>query len=308
ENSRLESLIRGLQEAALKSLNKKGPMPMEDHTIRDQLDALQDQIRCWTRKYSVPALADLDQISEPSKTGILDSLEGFCATTYWSSLVESLATWKDRIPALLLQALIAKDILAPMFRDPFFVWDGFSERSDMSGAMKMKNLYDTMEQAVDKAEAHAWRSHMLRILSTDARPGMDRLSVEARNRENMLISMFLESEGFVHLLRPTNNVNEIDGRYKELEALYQNASDLALSLWKMGTDMNYVDQSDTPKFDISNTMMSAHRLHKLDENDHRLDGMNVLLCVQPAIVAYGSENEEPYDQPKVWARSVMLID
>jgi hypothetical protein len=54
-------------------------------------------------------------------------------------------------------------------------------------------------------------------------------------------------------------------------------------------------------------MMRAHRLHLLDEDDTRLDGKRILLCVQPAILAFGSENAEHYNQHKVWSPAVVVM-
>lgn len=67
-------------------------------------------------------------------------------------------------------------------------------------------------------------------------------------------------------------------------------------------------QGDLPIFNATSSVMSAHRLHKLDEDDTRLDGKKVLLVVQPAVLAFGDENGESYDQSKVWARANVLVD
>lgn len=63
-----------------------------------------------------------------------------------------------------------------------------------------------------------------------------------------------------------------------------------------------------PVFHVANPAMSAHRLHQLDEDDPKLDNKKTLLVVQPAIIAFGSENAEYYDRSKIWAPAIVVVD
>ncbi|OJJ97570.1 hypothetical protein ASPACDRAFT_45661 [Aspergillus aculeatus ATCC 16872] len=52
----------------------------------------------------------------------------------------------------------------------------------------------------------------------------------------------------------------------------------------------------------------AQRLHQLDEDDPRLDGKDIVLFVQPAVLAFGSVHGEHYDQSKVRAAANVLVN
>jgi hypothetical protein len=66
-------------------------------------------------------------------------------------------------------------------------------------------------------------------------------------------------------------------------------------------------QGSVPVFGVTNPVVRAHRLHQLDEDDRRLDGKEILLFLQPAILAFGSETAEHYDKYKVWAPAVVVV-
>lgn len=54
--------------------------------------------------------------------------------------------------------------------------------------------------------------------------------------------------------------------------------------------------------------MTAHRLHRLDEEDDRLDGREIVAIIQLAVFARGNEDAENYDKWKVWAKAVVLVN
>jgi hypothetical protein len=95
---------------------------------------------------------------------------------------------------------------------------------------------------------------------------------------------------------------------ESLQGLYRDAAELALALWTQRTFMRARGLGDLPKFHISDSRMSAHRLHRLDEDDKRLDGTDVVLLVQPAILAFGNEDAENYDCSKIWCPATVVVD
>ncbi|PYI16839.1 hypothetical protein BO99DRAFT_339293 [Aspergillus violaceofuscus CBS 115571] len=277
---------------------------MEDSTIRAKFETLQDQIRSWARKYSASALADLDQNPRESKTTILRLLGPMCATSDWDILLERLAVSQNRIPALLMQALLARHIMSEMFKNPFFAFVGSSD--PWPSAAQLGHMYAVMK-TVDQAEAHMWRSHTLQMFTDSSHPSLDLRVQKLSHFSRTMAARFLNCGGR-HILRSIKDEDEERRRFKDLETVYRMAGDLALSLWTIRTDMRCLTLKHLPEFQSSNGLMCTHRLHQLDEYDQRLDGQNVILCVQPAIVAYGNENGEHYDQSKVWAKSVMLME
>lgn len=97
-------------------------------------------------------------------------------------------------------------------------------------------------------------------------------------------------------------------RTTELYKIYSTAAELAQSLWTQRENQKIWNLKQRPVFESIKKSMAAHRLHHLDDGDKRLDGRKVLLCVQPAILAFGNSNAEEYHRPKVWAKAIMLVD
>jgi hypothetical protein len=62
-------------------------------------------------------------------------------------------------------------------------------------------------------------------------------------------------------------------------------------------------------FRIDSSQVEPHALHQLDEDekDTKMDGMPIQLVVEPAIVAWGNERGENYDQFKIWSKAVVWL-
>lgn len=154
-----------------------------------------------------------------------------------------------------------------------------------------------------------WRSQMIRVLSksltnSDEQPLMP-------GRLHRMASSYAEDfiNGPVQIfLREPGSQAGVTKRIDDLHSLYHRAGKLALSLWAQRTVTAIHDPERLQKFNSSSPLMTAHRLHKLDEDDTRLDGRKVVLCVQPAVLAFGDGNGEAYDRSKVWAKAVVLVE
>jgi hypothetical protein len=96
-------------------------------------------------------------------------------------------------------------------------------------------------------------------------------------------------------------------RNMKLRDLYYRAGEIALLLWAQRTHIRCYGQQDLQVFDVNSPMMSAHRLHRLDDDDHRLDGKMVLASIHPAVLAFGNEDAEDYDVSKTWMPAVVLV-
>lgn len=115
--------------------------------------------------------------------------------------------------------------------------------------------------------------------------------------------------GSVHIfLREPESETEVIKRNIDLCNLYHQAGELAWSLWAQRTVIVSHGQQSLHEFSSSSSLMAAHRLHHLDEDDKRLDGRKILLCTQPAVLAFGNEHGEHYDTSKVWAKAIVLIE
>jgi hypothetical protein len=162
---------------------------------------------------------------------------------------------------------------------------------------------------VDETEAHIWRSQMLRLLSV---PPVDSatdslLSYKIREVSTGLAVEFLKGPIRL-LLRQTQDNADHGKRDQELQRLYHGAGELSLSLWTQRTWMRRYHLSELADFRTDHSMVTAHRLHHLDEDDHRLNGKKILAVIQPAIVAFGNEDAEHYNNGKIWAKAVVIVD
>lgn len=108
----------------------------------------------------------------------------------------------------------------------------------------------------------------------------------------------------LYLFKSTSNAKS---REIGLKVIYSIAFKLAQCLWTQREWLDVKPQDSYEIFDVADQQMVAHRLHHLEEGDKRLNGRATLLCVQPAIIAWGNENAEDYDVSKVWSRATLLL-
>ena len=111
--------------------------------VREDLSMLEQRMRSWAIKNSVTDISDLDHLDGEDKNIILEELDGFCAETDWNTLIRATPIVLHRMPALLTQALLSKDVFATEFMNPFFA---FTEDSTggLPTSRMLKALYSTM--------------------------------------------------------------------------------------------------------------------------------------------------------------------
>ncbi|KAK1139713.1 hypothetical protein N8T08_000521 [Aspergillus melleus] len=262
--------------------------------VREDLSMLEQRMRSWAIKNSVTDISDLDHLDGEEKNIILEELDGFCAESDWNTLIRATPIVLHRMPALLAQAMLSKDVFATAFMNPFFAFAEDSP-SGLPTSRMLKAMYSTMLD-----QAHVWRSQTLRVLSAPP---------SAQNEESMLAQRVREvtSELAVEflngpvqaLLRTPRTEAELVKRNQELYSVYHSAGALALSLWTQRAFMKFHNLHGLQRFRTGNPAMTAHPLQHLSEDDERLDGKRVLLVVQPAVVAYGDEEAQNYDMCKI---------
>ncbi|PYI02702.1 hypothetical protein BO78DRAFT_410411 [Aspergillus sclerotiicarbonarius CBS 121057] len=307
ERRELESAVATAQEGALRSMARGSCMPMEDRTVRDALTKLQEALRVWARTYSVGSIADMHHVPNEKLEHIIKLLEGYCIQDGWDSLIAQLKIPPTRVPIILVQALLAKSIYTVIFANPFFAFATANRDWRLPGQGEVQVLYETMIRH-DPGKAHSWRSLMLRVLSSPPPdPTMQpSLSLLLESLAIDLAASLLNGPVSV-LLRPAKDDQERERQALSLRKLYHTAGELALSLWTQRTFMKCHGLHHLRTFHSSSEQMTAHRLHQLDEDDNRLDGNTILLCIQPLVLAFGNEHGEHYDISKVWAKATVLV-
>ncbi|KAL4863292.1 hypothetical protein BDV12DRAFT_30170 [Aspergillus spectabilis] len=309
QKKELETVAIERQKDNLQSLvTNRWHAPKEDRYVRDELFKLGGKIRQWARSNSVTAFSDLDTVAASDKDQAVRYLSGYCAHLDWDTLISKFPVSKEKLPALLVQATLAKDLFGKLFTDPFFAFVATEGDKSVPGPEEMRTLQDSIAQ-VSESAAHVWRSQTIRGLSNTSNPTTTPFLAA---RIDPICSLFVADilSGSIRFLfrsgeDPAQSHNE---RFQELHSLYKGAAQLALTLWGQRASITVRTLQDLPPFTIASEEMGAHRLHHLDEDDMRLDGKEALLLLQPAILAFGSERADHYDQHKVWAPAVVLLD
>jgi hypothetical protein len=149
DNQDLGFLFAEAQENALKSMLKKtGWAPKEDPTVREEFSKIETKLRTWTRDHGALALRDIEKdLQELDKNKIIQLLDGYCIQTDWQTLMTKMSISQNKIPAILLQSILARDIFEWAFADPFFLFTEM-ENSDsvLPKSNELKNLYTIMRQ------------------------------------------------------------------------------------------------------------------------------------------------------------------
>ncbi|KAG2027435.1 hypothetical protein GB937_001178 [Aspergillus fischeri] len=307
KHQKLEDIVVARQENALQSMvANNGYIPKEDQSIRDELSNLTESIRSWARKNCLISFADLEDVPETEKDMVIRQLTEYCSQPDWNTTMREISIPQNKIPMVLLHALLAKDLFEQIFTDPFFAFPKIDGDHTIFAAGYFQSIYRIMIQA-DEQKAHTWRSLTLQNLSITRDPNTETfLQDMTKKLVRGLVTRFLNSSART-LLRNVENHEAGNQRAQELQSLYDGAAQLALSLWTQRAFMTCQSLEELPPFTVSNPIMRAHRLHRLDEDDKRLDGKRILLCVQPAILAFGSENAEHYNQHKIWSPAVVVV-
>ncbi|KAE8396112.1 hypothetical protein BDV23DRAFT_144369 [Aspergillus alliaceus] len=325
DNEQLRTIVIARQENALQSMvSNNGRAPKEDRVVRDEFTKLDGKMRSWARNYGVKSLSDLEGVPDNEKDKVIKELGEYCREQDWASLMCKVSFSPDKVPGVLLQALLAKDVFERIFVDPFFAFGKIGDDNTLPEPAELNRIYGCMKQgkkiiaqkltnanrnsnAVHEAEAHTWRSQTLRILSTATDPNTKPILQERiEELSSGLVTNLLGSSA--RTLLQSRNTEDAKKMNQELQSLYAGAAHLALSLWSQPTFMVCRSQQHLPVFTITNPMMTAHRLHHLDEDDCKLDGKQVLLVIRPVVLAFGTVNAEHYDLSKVWARATVLVN
>ncbi|CBF84284.1 predicted protein [Aspergillus nidulans FGSC A4] len=307
EEQKLNNVTTGPQDGLQSLTATKWHAPKEDRYARDELFKIGDRIRQWARNNSA-SFTDLDGVATSDTDSAVKYLSGYCAVRDWKALINKFPVSKDKAPALLVQAILAKDLFERLFKDPFFAFIAIERDEAMPRPAQMRVLQDGITR-VSNDDAHIWRSQTIRSLSTAKDPETQPfLAARIEPVCRQFISELLSSP-IRFLLRTSEKSTQSYNKWvEELLSLYKVAAQLALILWGQRASIAVRTLDELPLFRIGDEEVSAHRLHHLDEEDTRLDGKKALLLVQPAILAFGSESAEHYDQHKVWAPAVVLLD
>jgi vacuolar-type H+-ATPase subunit I/STV1 len=145
KHQKLEDIVVARQENALQLLvANNGYIPKDDQSIRDELSKLTESIRSWARKHCLNSFADFEGVAEIEKDMVIHQLAEYCSQPDWNSMTREISIPQNKIPMVLLHALLAKDLFGRMFTDPFFAFPGNDSDHTNSAAGYFQRLYYIM--------------------------------------------------------------------------------------------------------------------------------------------------------------------
>lgn len=145
EKAKLEDILTSLQEKALNSMVSSSTwVPKEDQLVRDEFYKLEIKMRTWARANSVMSMSDLVGHSDRRGNMIVDQLGIYSGQKDWKSLIERMPTSPFKVPALIVQALLAKHVFEMVFSDPFFAFSNLEDELNIPKPVEMQSMYRAM--------------------------------------------------------------------------------------------------------------------------------------------------------------------
>jgi hypothetical protein len=147
KHQKLEDIVVARQENALQSMvANNGYIPKEDQSIRVELSKLTESIRSWAKKNCLNSFADFENVPENEKDMVIHQLTEYCSQQNWNSTMREISIPQNKIPMVLLHALLAKDLFGQIFADPFFAFPNIDGDHTISAAGYFQRIYRIMIQ------------------------------------------------------------------------------------------------------------------------------------------------------------------
>ncbi|KAK2755734.1 hypothetical protein FQN54_005884 [Arachnomyces sp. PD_36] len=319
--------LRIAQQVSFRSMENGKWVTREDSTIRSDLAKFESELRSWARKFASPDLSTFEQASadwqEQLTYALVDSVRAKDPRTPCLIYEDR---FKGKAPQLLIHAMLASFIMKKVYKNPFFFFqyetatlegvplnNGLSPHRENGFGKSLDALYREMMR-VNAPGAHLWRSETLRLLNTangceqsaSPQPIKSRITEMRKRMSERLASEFLRGPVGL-LLRPNLTYEEGCMVTNQLTNIIFNAGENSMNLWMQRTNMVMFELRNCGKFNLNNPFMTAHRLHQLDDDDHRLDGKPIIAVIQPGVVAFGDNDGENYEKYKVWSKAVVMV-
>lgn len=165
----------------------------------------------------------------------------------------------------------------------------------------------------DPGAGHAWRAQTVGLFGLPR--GNDKMtpaqSAAARRREARYSEMAHEFDrGQSQCLYANCSQSDYVQRLIQLKKLLHETGEYFTRLWSQRVLIKTMDMEDFrgQLFRIASDEYDPHPRLKLETDDTRLDGNRIQMVVQPAIVAFGTEQGEGYDKVrKMWSKATVWV-
>jgi hypothetical protein len=318
-----EDLVRKHQEESFKQMSTARWLPSEDSKVITELGRIKRDMRNWAKAMAVKGIEALNDLDDLKAKSLLEDLSEV-AVLENEGLPGGLTTPKS--PALLLNALLAHHLFTTLFRSPFFFLLGIGDKEvdvfqEIYTTARNRKQYMylhvhrfVLTSSANDEEAHAWRSHTLRLLL----PPLGANSQEGERRihsiTETLIAKVVEKQastfmdGSARYLFESNSSNE--NTKKKLTSIYQEAATLSYRLWTQRTTLRCVTLTDlkNPTFNAESEYLKPHSLVRYEDHDDQLKGRPIMLIVHPLLEVFGTNEGKEYDSSRVWAAAEVWLD
>ncbi|KAK2758811.1 hypothetical protein FQN54_003503 [Arachnomyces sp. PD_36] len=313
EIQRLKKVTGYLQEQHFNLLRKGNSAFMDDGEVRNKLFDLRESCRAWSTNYSMSGgLPDLDESSMETLLWTLTSSERMVLKEQNITVIGNLKQGS----MVILNGLLLQFICSRIIEQPFFFLQSSFEQGQ---TREVREFLDDLSNS-PLNNVHDWVSTTLDMLAPTV--------LEATNtNENFIWDGISEprsrfygecAKEFINgihpakmLLSPQSENCEFE-RITSLKDIMKEAGELSIRLRKQRTGIRCL-YLDSPKltqkgFQADSGLMEFHESMCLEEGTRTLDGKEIIMVVEPAIIAHWTDGSDEVEKEKVWAKSVVWVD
>ncbi|PLB51551.1 hypothetical protein P170DRAFT_422559 [Aspergillus steynii IBT 23096] len=178
------------------------------------------------------------------KQAIMDGLEGWCLYKDWDELASALPdNIRDLMPEYLARALISKDIIETIMKNPFFYMDlgddSSGEADDLAPTLGI-DLYHLWQKLikVDRPQAHHWREQTVHLMNKlrpiqtrDSSVGVRSLRLRRRIARHLATKMLSKSSLLYPLIKKDVDDRKKAERFRWMVRIYRDAAKKSVMFW-----------------------------------------------------------------------------
>ncbi|KAI9045944.1 uncharacterized protein KD926_005888 [Aspergillus affinis] len=199
----------------------------------------------WTHNHIKKDDAVKGTLLTSEKQAIMDALDGWCLYKDWDSLTGALPERALRcMTDLIARALVVKDIIETITKNPFFymdLGDDVSGRADALPPPLGLELYHLWQKLlkVDRVDAHKWREQTVHLMNKalphqrpkDTFAGVRSLRLRRRITRHLATKMLDRSSPLYPLLRKNVGTQTKLARFKLMLGIYRDAAEKSVKMW-----------------------------------------------------------------------------
>ncbi|KAJ6024301.1 hypothetical protein N7540_005098 [Penicillium herquei] len=310
--------LRKMQESVFRGQDQPEWGTDTHETIANELETLFKDARMWCRSNCIRKF--------PEFSGNPGELPA-----EWKNVIhpDPMILKHERVPLLILHALLMDFIYRQIFARPFFFipWRKLNDEDQTADSQSgdihqryqcqlyLENLLEEILQGNPEG-GHAWRSQLLRLLDPrlrgekNERPQLEVTKSRSQAAHQDTAKHMMESFAMgsaAHLIcKPSNEAQAA----KELEIIFQTAVRMAHKLWLRRSSLEIQTLDHLPQhFTSDNVCLKPHVLNQkvLTENPTALDGQLIRLVVHPAILVRGKSDGSEYNDTRMLKPAVVWM-